>query len=86
MKGEILFAMERSATALFGVVTYGVHMTAYVPPTQFRPMRIWTPTRSLNKPSFPGMLDNTVLTPVGVTNIYRLVEGSRMEWESWIQL
>jgi hypothetical protein len=53
--------MERSATPLFGVVTYGVHMTVYVPPTQSQPMKIWTPKRSENKPTFPGMLDNSVL-------------------------
>jgi hypothetical protein len=59
--GEALFAMERCATPLFGVVTYGVHMTVYVPPTQFQPMRIWTPKRASGKPTYPGMLDNTVL-------------------------
>lgn len=58
--GEVLFAMERSATPLFGVVTFGVHMTVYVPPTSFQPMRIWTPKRSEDKPTFPGMFDNSV--------------------------
>ena len=62
LNGEILFAMERCATPLFGVVTYGVHMTVYVPPTQFQPMRIWTPKRSESKPTYPGMLDNSVLS------------------------
>ena len=61
LNGEILFAIERCATPLFGVVTYGVHMTGYVPPTQFQPLRIWTPKRSIKKPTFPGMLDNTVV-------------------------
>ena len=59
--GEILFAMERSATPLFGVVTFGVHMTIYVPPNQFQPMKIWTPKRSSKKPTYPSMLDNSVL-------------------------
>lgn len=58
--GEVLFAMERSATPLFGVVTFGVHMTVYVPATKFQPMRIWTPKRSEEKPTFPGMFDNSV--------------------------
>jgi len=58
--GEVLLAMERCATPLFGVVTFGVHMTVYVPPTAFQPMRIWTPRRSTEKPTYPGMLDNTV--------------------------
>ena len=61
LNGEVLFAMERCATPLFGVVTYGVHMTVYVPPTQSQPMRIWTPKRSESKPTYPGMLDNSVL-------------------------
>jgi hypothetical protein len=56
----VLFAMERAATPLFGVVTFGVHMTVYVPPTKFQPMRIWTPKRSELKPTFPGMFDNSV--------------------------
>ena len=58
--GEVLFAMERSATPLFGVVTFGVHMTVYVPPTEINPLRIWTPKRSESKPTYPGMLDNSV--------------------------
>jgi len=61
LNGEVLFAMERCAAPLFGVVTYGVHMTVYIPPTQFQPMRIWTPKRSESKFTYPGMLDNSVL-------------------------
>ena len=60
LNGEVLFAMERCATPLFGVVTYGVHMTIYVPATPSQPMRIWTPRRSESRPTFPGMLDNSV--------------------------
>ena len=60
LNGEILFAMERCATPLFGVVTYGVHMTVYVPATQLHPMRVWTPRRSKQKSTYPGMLDNSV--------------------------
>lgn len=55
---EILLSMERSATPLFGVVTYGVHMTGYVETDQG--MKIWTPRRALNKQTYPGMMDNTV--------------------------
>src|SRR5579862_2449088 len=55
--------MERSATPLFGFVTYGVHMTVCVPPTQFQPMQIWTPVRSSSKPTYPGMLDNSLPLP-----------------------
>lgn len=55
---QLLFSMERSAAALFGIVTYGVHMTAY---TQSEGgIKIWTPRRSPTKQTYPNMLDNTV--------------------------
>lgn len=55
---QLLFSMERSASALFGIVTYGVHMTAYTESTDG--IRIWTPRRSPTKQTYPDMLDNTV--------------------------
>lgn len=59
--GVLLYTIERSAAALFGVVTYGVHMTAYVKsPTSSHGIKIWIPRRSRTKQTFPGMLDNTV--------------------------
>jgi hypothetical protein len=54
-----VFSMERSACELFGVVTYGVHMTVYEQDA-YRPdgegdgkgqMRVWVPRRSLTKPT-----------------------------------
>lgn len=57
-EGELLFSMERSASALFGIVTYGVHMTAYVESADG--MMIWAPRRSPTKQTYPGMMDNTV--------------------------
>jgi len=57
-KRELLFSMERSATPLFGVVTYGVHMTAFV--REGQTMKIWAPKRSETKQTYPGMKDNTV--------------------------
>jgi len=59
---EVLFMIERSASSLFGVVTYGVHMTAYFYEggKQEKDLRIWVPTRSRNKQTYGGMLDNTV--------------------------
>lgn len=53
---------------LFGIVTYGVHLTAYVEIGEER-MReentkwgkmVWIPRRSSTKSTYPGMLDNTV--------------------------
>lgn len=55
---ELLFSMERSATPLLGVVTYGVHMTAFVQEGQ--EMKIWVPKRAKTKQTYPSMMDNTV--------------------------
>ncbi|KAK9448023.1 NUDIX hydrolase domain-like protein [Limtongia smithiae] len=51
-------AVERSACPIFGFVTYGVHLTAYVPTAMG--LRLWVPRRSRTKATYPGMLDNTV--------------------------
>jgi 8-oxo-dGTP pyrophosphatase MutT (NUDIX family) len=65
---EVLMGMERSATPLFGVVTYGVHMTAYVKGGAQEPgeWKIWAPRRAMGKQMCPGMLDNTVAGGVTV--------------------
>jgi len=55
---EVVLSMERSATPLFGVLTYGVHMTGYVVTEEG--MKIWAPRRSETKQTYPGMMDNTV--------------------------
>ncbi|KAL2438265.1 Thiamine pyrophosphokinase [Exophiala dermatitidis] len=55
---ELLLNMERSASPLFGIVTYGVHLTGYVMTDEG--MKLWTPRRSLTKQTYPGMMDNTV--------------------------
>ncbi|KAG8759851.1 hypothetical protein FRC14_004812 [Serendipita sp. 396] len=52
---RIAFAMERAATPLFGVVTYGVHLTMYT-----ADYRVWVPRRAKTKQTFGGLLDNTV--------------------------
>ncbi len=58
---EVIMNMERAATPLFGVVTYGVHMTAYTYPTDGEMgMKIWVPRRAMTKQTYPGMMDNTV--------------------------
>ncbi|KAK7049806.1 hypothetical protein VNI00_005236 [Paramarasmius palmivorus] len=53
-----VFEMERSVCALFGVVTYGIHMTAFERDNDT--FKIWVPTRSKTKQTFPGLYDNTV--------------------------
>lgn len=58
---ELLFTVERSASPLFGVTTYGVHMTCYVSdPSASYGMKIWVPRRAASKSTYGGMLDNTV--------------------------
>ncbi|KAF8654798.1 hypothetical protein AX16_003367 [Volvariella volvacea WC 439] len=70
------FEMERSACALFGVVTYGVHMSIYefVPGEQA--IKLWVPTRARTKPTWPGYLDNTVAggIPSGMSAYESLVK------------
>ncbi|KAE8269387.1 hypothetical protein A4X09_0g2948 [Tilletia walkeri] len=51
----IAFRLERAACALWGVATYGVHLSAYTPD-----MRVWIPRRAANKATWPSYLDNTV--------------------------
>ena len=53
-----IISMERAASPLFGINTYGVHMTVYVDAEDG--LRIWVPRRSVNKQTYGGMLDNTV--------------------------
>ncbi|KAI9221374.1 NUDIX hydrolase domain-like protein [Blastocladiella britannica] len=61
--GSVVFTIERAASGLFGVRTFGCHMTAYTldegvshPHTS---LHVWLARRSLKKPTFPGMIDNT---------------------------
>lgn len=56
--GEFLLEMERCASPLFGIVTYGVHATCYV--EDENGLRIWVPRRANTKQTYPGMLDNSV--------------------------
>ncbi|KAH7398230.1 thiamine pyrophosphokinase-related protein-like protein [Pyrenochaeta sp. MPI-SDFR-AT-0127] len=55
---ELLFNVERSASPLLGVVTYGVHLTAYT--RKDGQLKIWTPRRARTKQTYGGMLDNAV--------------------------
>jgi hypothetical protein len=52
--GVYAFSMERSACALFGVVTHGVHMTVYEQKGDAdgeSPVRVWVPRRAATKPT-----------------------------------
>ncbi|KAL1311869.1 hypothetical protein AAFC00_001941 [Neodothiora populina] len=60
---ELLFSIERAASPLFGIVSYGVHMTAYTYVTSEKDkkeLKLWTPRRAATKQTYGGMLDNTV--------------------------
>ncbi|KAG6901825.1 hypothetical protein C0995_007532 [Termitomyces sp. Mi166 len=59
---NFVFEMERSACALFGLITYGVHMSIYeeVEVDGKKSLKVWVPTRARTKQTFPGLLDNTV--------------------------
>ncbi|KAN0096604.1 thiamine pyrophosphokinase-related protein-like protein [Hyaloscypha variabilis] len=61
LEGGKVFDVERSASCLFGVVTYGVHMTCYTAsPSSPHGIKIWVPRRAKTKSTYGGMLDNTV--------------------------
>lgn len=82
-QGEVLFSMERAASALFGITTYGCHMTAYVQGNEDKEQqtRIWVPRRAANKQTYGGMLDNTVAGGIatGETPFESLVRESAEE-------
>ena len=52
-------SMERAGSALFGINSYGVHLTAYENSAS-QGMKVWVPRRARNKQTYGGMLDNTV--------------------------
>jgi 8-oxo-dGTP pyrophosphatase MutT (NUDIX family) len=58
--GEEVFRIERSASPLFGVVTYGVHLTGYTRDKESGTLKLWVPRRAKTKQTYPSMLDNTV--------------------------
>lgn len=55
---EIVLSMERNATPLFGVITYGIQLLACQKvESQYS---IWISRRAQTKSTFPGLLDSTV--------------------------
>lgn len=52
-----LMCMERSATSLFGVKRYGVHVNAFTLGPDGE-MKMWLSRRSKTKQTYPGLLDN----------------------------
>ncbi|KAF9497500.1 nudix hydrolase 20 [Pleurotus eryngii] len=83
-KSNFAFEMERAACALFGVVTYGVHLTIYDVVREegkAETLRLWVPTRAKTKQTWPGYLDNTVAggIPSGIGVFESLVKESMEE-------
>ncbi len=77
-EGNFAFMMERAACALFGVVTYGVHLTVYV--EDAGGCKIWVPTRARTKPTWPGYLDNTVAGGIAAgTGVFETLVKECME-------
>jgi len=62
-----LLQMERAATPYFGIRAWGVHMNGFV--RRDEGLHMWVATRARDKPTYPGMLDNTVAggQPIGIT-------------------
>ncbi|WP_259781473.1 NUDIX hydrolase [Aestuariispira ectoiniformans] len=58
---------ERSASPYLGIRAWGVHMTGYVRKPDG--LYIWVARRADDKPTYPGMLDNTVAggLPMGLS-------------------
>ncbi|WWC97335.1 hypothetical protein V866_004214 [Kwoniella sp. B9012] len=61
---NIAFHLKDAACALFGIATFGTHMTAYE--GEGKDMKVWVPTRSQSKATWPGRLDNSVAGSMGV--------------------
>ena len=79
---ELLFSMERSASPLFGIVTYGCHLTAYTTKKgENGGMRVWVPKRAATKQTYGGYLDNTVAggIPTGESPFECLVREAQEE-------
>ena len=77
--------MERAGSALFGILTLGVHMTVYTHTKQG--MMIWVPRRAPTKSTYANMLDNSVAGGIsaGETPFNSLVreasEEASLPWE-----
>ncbi|KAI8366915.1 NUDIX hydrolase domain-like protein [Blakeslea trispora] len=57
---NIAFVMERAATPLFGISTFGVHLNAFTRNKENGSILMWVAKRSLTKQTWPGLLDNCV--------------------------
>ncbi|KAJ5158782.1 uncharacterized protein N7500_008433 [Penicillium coprophilum] len=62
-EGEVLLEIERCASALFGIVTYGVQLLSFV--RDKGGLKLWIGTRAEGKQTYPSMLDSTAAGGLG---------------------
>lgn len=74
-----LLAMERAATSFFGLKTYGVHINGLV--RKADGIYVWVGTRALDKPFWPGKLDQMVAggQPMGLSLLDNVIKESQEE-------
>ncbi|MCC7049530.1 MAG: DUF4743 domain-containing protein [Alphaproteobacteria bacterium] len=77
--GPELLAMERAAVPHFGVRARGVHMNGFV--RRGADLHLWVARRARDKPTYPGMLDNTVAggQPIGIGLKENMIKECREE-------
>lgn len=76
---EAIAEFERSASPYLGIRAWGVHMTGFV--RKADGLYIWVARRADDKPTYPGMLDNTVAggLPLGLRPVENIVKECEEE-------
>lgn len=71
--------MERAGVPHFGVRAFGVHMNGFV--RRADGIHMWIGRRAKDKPTYPGMLDNTVAggQPIGISLRDNLIKECKEE-------
>jgi hypothetical protein len=74
-----LFQMERAAVPRFGIPAYGIHVNGYV--RDGGQIRMWIGRRALDKPTYPGELDNMIAggQPVGIGLMENVIKEAAEE-------
>lgn len=72
--GPPLMSIERAACPFFGIRSWGVHMNGFV--HKGEELHLWIAERAHDKPTYPGMLDNTVAggQPEGLSLMENLIK------------
>ena len=73
------FSVERAATSFLGLNTYGVHVNGLV--RKADGIYVWVGTRALDKPFWPGKLDQIVAggQPMGLSLLENVVKEAQEE-------